>query len=450
VPEANLHTRMRITSKRRNAYRSFAVCILALGGSIYAHPEMARKLTVPIREAAAPASTAGLSAPSNLTTSGASNNAIDLTWSASTDSDTTVKILYQIHQCQGNQSVCKAALTPCSNPKKPSAGCFITLTDEPSATTYSAKGLTSQTTYTFAVTAINASDPSTPSGSSNLVSLKTASGSACLLFPTRHSCMDYGTDSQANINSFYQTNGSISYLNQIKSIYNGASGSATVSADVATLNFGDGMQLTATTNIQAGSAGTATVNPGSLPTLSSTGAGQATQNVIYGGNFLVSELYPVMAVGGNRAGSPGNFGYSVDLVFKEGADIQNFKSGTNVSVTSPPFHGSAHLAGYLQYNSINLNSSGVFQGAIYAGASYGYDYISHGYARDYGFGNRVHNDLGQVSVGILINGVANISVSRAFGPPQTYIDSTSQVRTTVNNFKAVSFGITYQSPAPNK
>ena len=72
----------------------------------------------------------------------------------------------------------------------------------------------------------------------------------------------------------------------------------------------------------------------------------------------------------------------------------------------------------------------------------------YGYARDYGFGKRVNNDIGQVSLGILINGVAKISVSRAFGPSQTYIDSTTMAQTTINNFKAWSFGIAYQSAAP--
>jgi hypothetical protein len=36
--------------------------------------------------------------------------------------------------------------------------------------------------------------------------------------------------------------------------------------------------------------------------------------------------------------------------------------------------------------------------------------------------------------------------TRAFGPSRTYIDSTTKVETTVNNFKAWSFGISYQSP----
>jgi hypothetical protein len=74
--------------------------------------------------------------------------------------------------------------------------------------------------------------------------------------------------------------------------------------------------------------------------------------------------------------------------------------------------------------------------------------MSHDYARDYGFGNHVENGVGQVSFGILLNNVAKISVSRGFGPTQTYIDNTSMATTTINNLKSWSIGITYQSTPP--
>lgn len=410
------------------------VCILFLVAAGYSEAQTARVPSPPRVAAVVPPAAAagpGPTAPTNLTATGATNGEIDLTWTASTETDPKAKITYQIERCQG-------------------AGCApagFTQINTSSSTSYADKGLTAKNAYSYRITATDHSNPT--SGPSNTVSMTTASsGFNCDLFPTRPGCVDYGTDPQANINAFYQTNGQLSYFNQVKSIYNGASGAATVSADLATLNFGDGMQVAATTNVQAGSTGTSSVSSGTVPTLSANGAGQATQNMLYGGTFVASELYPFFAYGGSKVGSPGGLGILLDFVAKEGADIQNFKSGSNVNVVSPPFHGSAQMEGYLQYNSINLNSSGVFQGAIFVGGSYGYSYTSHGYARDYGFGNRVHNDIGQASVGLLINGVAKISVSRAFGPSQTYIDSTTMTQTTVNNFKAWSFGISYQSAAP--
>ena len=57
----------------------------------------------------------------------------------------------------------------------------------------------------------------------------------------------------------------------------------------------------------------------------------------------------------------------------------------------------------------------------------------------------MNNDIGQVTAGIMITNVSKISVSRAFGPSQNYIDSTSMAQTKINNFKAWSFAITYQS-----
>ena len=263
--------------------------------------------------------------------------------------------------------------------------------------------------------------------------------------------MDFGPGKFANINAFYRTSGPYSFFNQINSTYNQGSSAATISTDLATLNFPDGMQVTVATNPQAGSSGATTPSSGTTPTLTANGAAQATQNILHGGTFVVSELYPLVAAGSSNWTSPGDFGLLIDLVAKEGADVQNFKSGTNVSVTSPPFHGSAQIEGYLQYNSINLTANTQhFAGALFLGGSYGYNYMSHGYATDYGFSSKVNNGIGQVSFGILLNDVAKISVSRGFGPSQTYMDSTTKAATTVNNFKAWSFGITYQSSPPSK
>jgi hypothetical protein len=259
--------------------------------------------------------------------------------------------------------------------------------------------------------------------------------------------MDFGTGQSDNINAFYGTAAPLSYFNQIKSIYNGASSSATVSADLASLNFSNGMQMTAGTNIQAGASNATTVSSGAVPTLSASGAAQATQNMLYGGTVLASALYPLVAAGADKVGSAGGLGMLIDFTVKEGVDIQNFKSGTSVDVNAPSSHSSAQIEGYLQYNSINLAPGSTnYVGAVFVGGSYGYSYTSHGYARDYGFGSNVNNGIGQISAGILISGVAKISISRAFGPSQTYVDSTTNAQTTVNNFKAWSFGISYQSP----
>jgi hypothetical protein len=277
----------------------------------------------------------------------------------------------------------------------------------------------------------------------------------CWLFPLVGSTCAGATqaDRNDNINKFYDTAGQFSFFNQIKSIYNGASSSATVSADIASLNFPNAMQVTLGSNVQAGSVAAATTSTGTVPTLSAAGAGQATQNILYGGTFVASAIYPVISIrASNISNTAGNFGAVLFLSAREGVDIQNFKAGTSVNVNSPPSHTDAGLQGYIQYNSINTkggNGSDAkdFKGALFFGGSYGYDHMSHGYARDYGFGDNVSNGIGQISFGVLVNGVARITVSKAFGPSQTYIDSTSNAQKTINNFKTWSFGITYQSPS---
>jgi hypothetical protein len=269
-------------------------------------------------------------------------------------------------------------------------------------------------------------------------------------FPTHY--MGSSEARIANINSFFNTDGKLSFINQVKSIYNGASNSATVSADLASLNFSAGWQVTLGTNIQAGASSPTAVSAGTVPTLSATSAGQATQNMLYGGTITASGLYPLLAAGAANLSSTAGVGFMVDFLAKEGVDIQSFKSGTSTNVNNPTSHTSAQVEGYLQFNSTNLapGSTSLYAGAIFVGGSYGYSYMSHDYARDYGFATHVNNGVGQISAGFLINNVANIALSRAFGPSQTYIDSTSMAPTTANYFKAWSFGITYQSSPATK
>jgi hypothetical protein len=300
------------------------------------------------------------------------------------------------------------------------------------------------TTGDFTITAADGSSADLPSVPTNV----TVQDHGCAWFPIRSKC--YTTISQ--INGFFSTNSSLSYFNQIKSIYNGASSSATVSADIATLNFWNGMQLTATTNIQAGPSNAPTTpNTGSPAVLSSTESAQAAQNVLYGGTVVASILYPLVFAVNGGLDKPGTLGFSLDFVAREGIDIQNFKSGTSTLVNAPPTHTAAQIEGYLSYNAINppdssSGSSSSFAGSIFLGWAYGYSYTSHRYALDYGIPNQ-SNGLGQISAGILVNGVVKIAVSRGFGPTQIYKDSTSNLTTTVNNFKAWSIGITYQQKA---
>jgi hypothetical protein len=276
----------------------------------------------------------------------------------------------------------------------------------------------------------------------------------CIFLPVAFgSCVGSGVAKNANINTFWQTNGSFVFFNQIKSIYNQASNSVTVSADMGTLNFPIGMQLNIGTNIQAGSVPPTPVSTGTVPTLSPTAAAQAAQNMLYGGTIFASGAYPLFAVGGNRINSAGNWGGMLDVAGREGVDIQSFKSGTSTGATSPSTHTSLQVEGYVQMNSTNLptGGGGTFAGALFAGGSYGYSYTSQQYIRNYGIAN-AGNRLGQVAGGIIINGVAKLAFSKAFGPSQTFFDGTltptPTKAITVNNFKAWSFELSYQSAAP--
>jgi hypothetical protein len=246
------------------------------------------------------------------------------------------------------------------------------------------------------------------------------------------------------INCFYSTNGLVSYFNQFQSIYNAASGSTTVNADVASLNFTNGMQLTVGTNAQVGSTGS---NPGTLvsgvPTLSATAAAQAAQNMLYGGTIYGSDIFPLYFRQSNGLAT-------LTTVAREGVDLQKFNN-TSTTATNPSTHTFVGFQGYLQYNSSNnAPNSTDPAGSIFVGGSYGYSYTGHSYSVTNGFGGRVNNQIAQVSAGILINGVVKIAASRAFGPSQTYIDSTSMAQKTINNFQTWSIAIAYQSSGAGK
>lgn len=304
------------------------------------------------------------------------------------------------------------------------------------------------------ITVQDKSGASSKSPSCAITVLPQPASLGCVFLPVAFgSCVGSGVAKNANINSFWQTNGSFVFFNQVKAIYNEASNSETVSADMGTLNFPIGMQLNIGTNIQAGSVPPTPVSTGTVPTLSPKAAAQAAQNLLYGGTIYASGAYPLLALGGNRISSAGSWGGMLDVAGREGVDIQSFKSGTSTGATSPSSHTSLQLEGYAQMNSTNLPTAGggTFAGALFVGGSYGYSYTSHQYIRDYGIAN-ASNRLGQVSGGIVLNGVATLAFSKAFGPSQTYYDGTvtptPTTATTVNNFKSWSFQLTYQSAAP--
>ena len=247
---------------------------------------------------------------------------------------------------------------------------------------------------------------------------------------------------EASINCFYSTNNSLTWFTQVKSVYNGASSSATINASIGTYNFRNGMQLSLGTNVQAGPSGTGSAPVNGVPVLAATSAAQAAQNVFYGGNFYLSGLYPLIQ---NPTYISTRLHYNANLLAREGVDLQNFTSGTNTTASNPNSHFNALLEGYLQYDAIPPDPSSSSPMAVFLGAEFGYAYTSAGYARQYGFGNQRNSHIGDVSLGVLVNGQFTAAVVRQFGPSQTYIDSGTNILTHTNNFHTLSFSIWYQN-----
>ena len=279
----------------------------------------------------------------------------------------------------------------------------------------------------------------------------TAEETVCWLAPASH-CYT-GGDKIAGINSYYGMDQGYSFIDQVKSIYNSSSQTANISADLATLNFVPGIQVTFGTNAQVGVTTPTAVAAGATATLTPTSAAQATQDMLTGGTFTVTSIFPIVYLAAKNASTDkvlaeaGKVVFTTDVIAKGGVDLQNFKAGTSTTATNPPTHGNVGLESYLQINCTNLTSdSKSLAGDIFIGGNYGYNYASHGFARDYGFEKRTSSGVGQVVFGAVLNGIGRISVSRGFGPSQVYVDSTSAsaLPVRINNFKSWSFGLTYQ------
>ena len=251
------------------------------------------------------------------------------------------------------------------------------------------------------------------------------------------------------VNCFYSTNGLFSYFNQFQSIYNAASGSTTLNAQLGSLNFTNGMQVTVGTNPQVGSANSNSSAPvtgalaSGIPTLSAAAAAQAAQNVQNGGTVFGSDIFPLLFHQSNGI-------VILSTVAREGVDLQKFNN-TSVTATNPATHTFVGLQGYLQYNSSNNASNSTDPaGSIFVGGSYGYSLMNHTYSVQNGFGGRVNSQIAQLSAGILFNGGVRIAAYRGFGPSQKYIDSTSMAQKVSNNFQTWSIAIAYQSAGSGK
>ena len=182
----------------------------------------------------------------------------------------------------------------------------------------------------------------------------------------------------------------------------------------------------------------------SIPTLSAASAAQASQNVINGGTVFAMDLLPIFSKQSTSSLA------TLTGAVKEGVDLQKFNS-TSITSSNPSTHSFVGLEGYFQLTSSNSAPNSTDPaGSIFLGGSYGYSLMNHSYSIQNGFGGRINSQIAQLSAGILLNGVVKIAAYRGFGPSQRYIDSTSLVQKTANNFQTWSIAIAYQKSGSGK
>ena len=253
-------------------------------------------------------------------------------------------------------------------------------------------------------------------------------------------------------NAFWSQEASLSYLNQTQYFFNTGSSSSTLKADVASMVFPGGTQLTLATNISVGTSNSTPksgaqtavfartgATAASPPSMTSDQATQAAQNLVDGGNLLLRASWPLYWYEPKYL----NFEVSSLVVGRDGLDIPNF-NGANTVATDPINHFNISNEWYLQFDALPAKQGGDSQGSVFLDAKYGFDYVSTEFAHQAGF---VHNwnkgFLGQITGGLVFSGKLDIVASRNFGPDQTWTDSTSGATVTKNNFRSWSVGVKY-------
>lgn len=174
-------------------------------------------------------------------------------------------------------------------------------------------------------------------------------GSLCWLTPASH-CYAKG-DGVAGVNDFYGTAQSYSFISQAKSVYNGKAGSNNASVDLASLNFPLRFKAIFTTNAQLGVTTKTIASGGSALTLSSASAAQAAQNMINGGTFNSSFLFPLVFAGPEDPSAAGEVIFTLDAIATGGIDFQDFKACTSTTAVNPPTHANVGLESFVQINS---------------------------------------------------------------------------------------------------
>jgi len=327
---------------------------------------------------------------------------------------------------------------PCSNSILNSkASCDVTVTFEPHG-----QGPSSAVIQLTAVAVPPAGDAQN-STENQVIPINVSGTASSTCIPTKSALLplNLGGVTNAQINCFYGTSSNLAFTTQAQYLYNPGSNANTVNADLTSLQFPGGFQLTLAAAAKANSdSGTDTTassagakspraiakpfdNSSSSPTSSSLS--QDIQTLTQGGNFAIKGVWPILNLRGK----------GMQLVSvaapKLGFDVNGLGQTTPTGATDVNLNLSSET--YAQLDAIPAKDDGESPGSVFFDYRGGWEHVSSQFASNSGLNGENSFALQQLSLGFVINGLIRLGAQRYFGPEQAYVNSSGSTAT-MNNF----------------
>jgi len=244
-----------------------------------------------------------------------------------------------------------------------------------------------------------------------------------------------------------------SLLNQVKYTYNPAESANFINADLASLLFSGGVQLTLAGNAISSTCNTSTTTASTSGTTcgntSSTTASASNQpslqqdieSLTQGGNFLLRADWPWL----NYMNGP------IQAIAMANARIGATVSGLGQNTPAGASSANEYYSNeaFLQVDALPQHQGDAESaGAVYVDYRVGIDHIPQTFAENAGLqGNSFL--LQQIDIGLVFSGKLRIAAERYFGPEQIYTTTANQPVKT-NNFSTWQLSIQLAPPSTAK
>lgn len=216
--------------------------------------------------------------------------------------------------------------------------------------------------------------------------------------------------SQTNgVTCFFGSTGPVAYVNQVQFLYGFGNSSSSVSADIASLQFDGGFQVSLGSTV----TGAAPTSSGQSTQNGQATVPQAVQQIENGGDFYLKGVWPLaFAVRRKENGDPNLTGL-VAFVPRLGFNVPGVSAQTTLT-ESTEHNWYVPIEMYGQYDAIG--GTGLFYGDVRSG----YQYVQPEFAAAAGLGGKSNFLLTQIAGGIQFNGLIRIGFQKFFGPAQLF------------------------------